>query len=88
MHETSDTPASRGLIHTTSDVTTIAGRLMHGICDTLAITRLKSETFDSLAPRRLSDEICDTLDIWCSEGNTLDMLYSNHHRVNTMIVNT
>ena len=48
IHETRDTLASGGLIYMTSDVTPI--RLMHGICDTLTIRRVKSETFDSLAP--------------------------------------
>ena len=48
IHETRDTLAFGGLIHMTSDVTTI--RLKHGICDTLTIRRVKSETFDSLAP--------------------------------------
>ena len=36
---------------------------MYGICDTPAMRRLKSETFDIRAPRRLKYEICDTLDI-------------------------
>ena len=46
---------------------------MHEICDTPSIRRLKSETFDSLAPRRLVDEICDTLDIWQSSTQRVNI---------------
>ena len=45
--DTRDTLASRGLMHTKSDVTTI--KVLHGICDTLTIRSLKSKKFDSLA---------------------------------------
>ena len=34
---------------------------MQEICDTLAIRKLISETFYSVAPRRLINEICDIL---------------------------